>query len=290
MSDLDRFELFTAVAQAESLTQAANALGMTKASLSKQIKCLESDFKVDLFSRHKQRLTLTEQGKILLSQCLRLTKELDDTRSICQQFNEEPEGSLRIVAIEHFANQLIFPKLKLFLQHYPKLRIYIDTRERMPDFEREQIDIAIGFSVPAPSEIVRKSISVTRYVLCGSPQYFAEKGKPRNLKDLMKHNYLAHNIRAEERTIALKPGYSLAIKPYMLFNSMSSLIACAKEGLGLIQLPMYFAENYLKRGELTEVLTKYQATNAHVYYLYPKYRYIQSKVRRFIDFFLTPDK
>jgi len=290
MSDLDRFELFAAVAQADSLTQAADALGMTKASLSKQIKILESDFKVDLFSRHKQRLILTEQGKILLSQCLRLTKELEDTRSICQQFNEEPEGNLRIVAIEHFANQLIFPKLKLFLQRYPKLRLYIDTRERMPDFEREQIDIAVGFSVPAPPEIVRRSIETTRYVLCGSPQYFTEQGKPRNLKDLLQHNYLAHNIRTEERTIALKPGYSLAIKPYMLLNSMSSLIECAKQGIGLIQLPSYFINDYLKNGELVEVLTEYQATDAPVYYLYPRYRYIQSKVRKFIDFFLASEK
>lgn len=290
MSDLDRFELFAAAAQAESLTQAAITLGITKASLSKQIKRLETDFKVDLFSRHKQRLTLTEQGKILLTQCLRLTKELEDARSVCKQFIEEPEGSLRIVAIEHYANQLIFPKLKAFLQRYPKLRIYIDTRERMPDFEREQIDIAVGFSVPAPPEIVRKSIATTRYVLCAAPQYFAERGKPRSLKDLKNHNYIAHILRTEEKTITLKPGYSLAIKPYMSLNSMASMIECAKQGLGLIQLPLYFLNNILQKGELVEVLTKYQATNAHVYYLYPKYRYIQSKIRKFIDFFLTDNK
>jgi len=290
MSDLDRFELFVAVAQAESLTQAAIALGMTKASLSKQIKSLETDFKIDLFSRHKQRLALTQQGKILLTQCLRLTKELEGARSICQQFIEEPEGNLRIVAIEHFANQLIFPKLKLFLQRYPKLRLSIDTRERMPDFEREQVDIAVGFSVPAPADIVRKSITTTRYVLCASPQYFAENGKPQQLQDIKKHNYIAHSIRSEEKTITLKPGYSLSIQPYLSLNSMASMIECAKQGLGLIQLPLYFLKDYLDKGELLEVLTKYQATNAPVYYLYPKYRYIQSKVRKFIDFFLESDQ
>lgn len=290
MSDLDRFELFTVIAQAESLTQAALILGIPKPSLSKQIKRLESDFEVDLFSRHKQRLTLTEQGKILLAQCLRLTKELEDTRSICRQFVEEPEGSLRIVAIEHFANRLIFPKLKLFLQRYPKLRLFIDTRERMPDFEREQIDIAVGFSVPAPPEIVRKSIATTRYVLCASPQYFAEHGKPRSLKDLKNYRYIAHNIRTVENTIALKPQYSISLKPYMSLNSMASMIECVKQGIGLMQLPLYFVDDYLKNGELVEALTKYMATDAHVYYLYPRYRYVQSKVRKFIDFFLASDK
>lgn len=290
MSDLDRFELFAAVAQAESLTQAAVEFNMTKASLSKQIKSLEMDFKVDLFSRHKQRLKLTEQGKILLTQCLRLTKELEDTRSICQQFNEEPEGSLKIVAIEHFANQLIFPKLKSFLKHYPKLRLQIDTRERMPDFEREQVDIAIGFSVPAPNDIVRKSIATTRYVLCGSPTYFSQNGKPRTLHDLKHHHYIAHTIRSEEKTIVLKPRYSLSIKPYLMLNSMAAIIECVKQGIGLTQLPLYFISDFVKTGELVEILPKYQADNIPVYYLYPRYRYIQSKVRKFIDFFLTSEK
>ena len=47
MSDLDRFELFTYVAQASSLSQAAIQLGMSKASLSKQIKQLEVELKTD---------------------------------------------------------------------------------------------------------------------------------------------------------------------------------------------------------------------------------------------------
>lgn len=287
MSDLDRFELFTYVARTESLTQAASELNMTKASLSKQLKSLEMNFKVDLFSRHKQRLKLTEQGKLLLTQCLRLTKELEDTRSICQQFNDEPEGSLKIVAIEHFANQLIFPKLKSFLKRFPKLNLQIDTRERMPNFEREQVDLAVGFSVPAPDDIVRKNIATTRYVLCGSPAYFTENGKPRTLNDLKNHRYIAHAIRSEEKTIVLKPEYSLSIKPYLMLNSMAAIIECVKQGIGLTQMPLYFISYLLKKGELVEILPKYQADNISVYYLYPKYRYIQPKVRKFIDFFLT---
>ena len=61
MSDLDRFELFIYVAQSNSLTQAAAVVGITKASLSKQIKRLEEDLKVDLFTRHGQRLQLTDK-------------------------------------------------------------------------------------------------------------------------------------------------------------------------------------------------------------------------------------
>lgn len=50
MADLDRFELFTRVAEAGSITQAAEQLRMTKASLSKQIQRLEADLNIKLFS------------------------------------------------------------------------------------------------------------------------------------------------------------------------------------------------------------------------------------------------
>ncbi len=286
MSSLDRFELFTYVAQASSITQAAAVLGVTKASLSKQIKHLEAELRVDLFSRQGQRLHLTEHGKVLLEQCVRLKKELDDARSICQQFHEEPEGTLQVVAFEYFAKQLIFPKLKTFLQRYPKLQLNIDTNERIPNFEREQVDLALGFSLPAPLDIVRKKMATTRYILCASPQYFAEKGIPEKLNDLTQHLHIGHRGRPVERAIKLKPSYALSIKPYLYLNSIVAMIECAKQGLGLVQLPLYVLAEALKSGELISVLEAYQAVDENVYYYYPNYRYVQPKVRKFIDFFL----
>lgn len=288
MSDLDRFELFIQVAQAETLGHAATMLGTSKASLSKHIKRLEADLKIDLFSRNARRLILTALGKKLLSQCLRLKKELDDTRSICNQLLEQPEGIMRVIAFEYFAKQLIFPKLEIFLKRYPKLELIIDTSERIPDFEREQIDLAIGFSLPAPLDIIRRSITTTRYVLCASPKYFAKNGIPKKLTDLNKHYYIGHCGRAELQKNPSKVQYKLRVRPSLLLNSVSAMIECAKQGIGLIQLPLYLLQDLLVNGELIEVLNQFQSkTPTNVYFYYPKYRFIQPKVRKFIDFFLT---
>ena len=287
MSDLSRFELFAAVAQAKGLTAAANNLGLTKASLSKQIKQLEAEYQIDLFTRQAQRLHLTEQGKLLLTQCLRLKKELDDARSICKQFQEEPQGILHVVAFGFFAKKLIYPKLNFFLKKYPKIKLVIDTNERIPNFQQEQVDLAVGFSLMAPQDIIQKRMATTRYVLCASTQYFLEHGTPNTLNDLKNHLYIGHSSRSEEQTIRLKPGYKLSLKPYLFLNSVASMIDCAKEGLGLIQLPLYLLEKILAQGELIEVLPEYQAVDASVYYYYPKHCYVQSKVRKFIDFFLS---
>lgn len=285
MSDLDRFELFTLVAHLGSLTRAASELGVTKALLSRQLKQLETNLQVDLFSRKKQRLQLTADGELLLTQCIRLKKELDDTRAICQAFHQEPEGILHVVALEFFAKSLIFPRLKQFTETYPKLELFIDLAERIPDFEREQVDLAFGFSLPVAPDIIQRRMLSTRYVMVASPRYFAEHGKPEKLIDLVQHRYIGHKARNEVRDMNLKAGNTLQLQPYIVLNNVAAMIECAKQGLGIIQLPLYLLNESLEAGVLEEILTPYQADTANVYYYYPKFRYTQPKVRKFIDFF-----
>ncbi len=184
MSDLDRFEIFTYVAQTCSLSQTAKYLDLTKASISKQIKKLETDLGIDLFLRNNQRLHLTDQGEMLLQQCLRLKKELDDTRTICNDFHATPKGILHIVALDYFAKKLIYPNLNEFIKKYHHLEIMIDISERIPDFEREQVDIAVGFSLIAPDNIVQRQLTTTRHVMCASPAYLQKHGEPNTLNDL----------------------------------------------------------------------------------------------------------
>ena len=117
MSDIDRFEIFTHVAQTCNLSQTAKRLQLTKAAISKQIKKLEMDLGVDLFLRAHRRLHLTDQGEILLQQCLRLKKELEDTRAVCANFHALPKGTLHVVALDFFAKKLIYPRLHKFVEN-----------------------------------------------------------------------------------------------------------------------------------------------------------------------------
>ena len=288
MSDLDKFELFAHVAETGSITRAAEELGISKASLSKQLRGLEAAYEIELFTRHKQRLQITPQGELLLAQCKRLSRELEAARGICRQFHDEPKGKLHVVAFTYFANQLIFPKLKDFLKRYPKLEMRIDTTERIPDFIQEQVDIAVGFSlpVPHPSDVIQRRMATTHYILCASAQYFKEFGIPTTLEDLHNHRYIAHVSRSIKQIIKLKPAYKISLKPYLLINDVVAMIACAKQHLGLIQLPYYMLEDSIKSGELVSVLPEYQATDVGVYYHFLKLHYTQPKIRKFIDYFL----
>jgi DNA-binding transcriptional LysR family regulator len=290
MSDLDRFEVFSYVVERGSLTQAAEHLGCTKAAVSKQIKRLEADFSINLFTRHKQRLHLTPEGEQLYQQCLRLRKELQAARNMCENLHAEPAGEMHVVVFQYFAKRLVFPRLREFLARYPKLRLRIGTTEKVPDFSQKSVDLVMGFSLLPPNidETIQKKMMTTRYVLCATPTYFEQYGKPKQLSDLDQHRYLCHTSRSVQHAIRLKPNQHYALTPYLWLNCVTSIIECALQHIGIVQLPLYMVDNYLRSGELVEVLTECQANADSVFCYYPKSVHMQPKIKAFMEFFL-PD-
>ncbi len=286
MSDLNRYEIFVLVATLGSVTGAANELQMTKAAISKQIKRLETDFNITLFIRKKQRLVLTTHGELILEQAKKLIDQLRLTRDACRHFNKTPEGNLHVVVFSYFAQKLVFPKLEQFLDKYDKIKLRIDTTEAVPDFVNDKIDVAVGFSLPVlnPHEVVQKRMAKTRYILCASPKYFKKMGKPSQLSELHQHRYIEH---ASRKAMKLKKGFEIALQPYLVVNTVSSMLECALSNLGIIQLPLYMVNEYLKSGQLIEILPTFQARDASVYYHYLKTPYLSLKIKTFLDYFIS---
>ena len=66
-------------------------------------------------------------------------------------------------------------------------------------------------------------------------------------------------------------------------NAAESLVAAARLGLGLIQVPRYHVESDLERGTLVPILDDYPPSPTPVSLLYPDNRQLSPRVRVFID-------
>lgn len=289
MINADLFETFYLVAESGSITNAGKKLFVTKTAVSLQIKKLEQLIGTDLFTRANQRLKLTENGMLLFNQCRTLQQELSETRRVCKQFLSYPEGVLRVTTFEYFANKLIFPRVAEFSHLFPKIQLVISISEDMPDFSGGNTDIAIGFASPPPDEdLIQRTLCKTNYVLCGSPDYFAKHSYPQTLNDLLQHQYICHENRVvSHQIIKLKDEHHIDIKPYLVLNKVSAMVECALNGIGIVQIPNYLARQYLDSGELVAIFPEYQATDRDIYYFYSKFRYVEPKIRSFIDFFFS---
>ena len=281
---LHHFETFLSVAQSGSFTAAARKLGISKAAVSHTIRLLEESLQTPLFIRTTRNIRLTEEGELLFIQCEKLKNELDLARDLISGFSSSPSGNLKISCNPYFAETRLVKILTNYMERFPLVTIEILSEERMPDMDREQIDIVFGINWSAPPEVVAKAIGKTRYVLCASPKYIEQFGIPGTIKELEKHRYIPHLGRSSENIVAdLKQKTPLQITPTLKLNSAHFMKICALNHLGIVQLHDYMVEEELKKGQLVEVLQSSLKPAIPLFIYYQKHRFVQPKIKHFIN-------
>lgn len=281
---LHHFETFLYVAEFKSFTVAAKKMGVSKAAVSHTIRLLEESLQAPLFIRTTRSICLTEEGQLLFMQCKKLKNELDNARDLISGFSNSPSGNLRISCNPYFAETQLIKILADYMRRFPQVTIEILSEERMPDMDREQVDIVFGINWPAPPEVVAKIIGKTRYVLCASPKYLEQFGTPQTIMDLEQHRYIPHVGRSSENIVVnLKQKIPLQIMPTLKLNSAYFMKICALNGFGIVQLHDYMVEEELKKGQLVEILKSSLQSTIPLFVYYQKHRFVQPKIRHFIN-------
>src|SRR5882724_3011493 len=98
MADLNDIAVFVRVAQFESFSRAAHALGMPVSTVSRKVAALEERLGVTLLQRTTRKLSLTGQGRAYYNQCTEPLNDLFDAERVLTQAQKKPEGLLRISA------------------------------------------------------------------------------------------------------------------------------------------------------------------------------------------------
>ncbi|HAT1597148.1 TPA: LysR family transcriptional regulator [Legionella pneumophila] len=285
MSKFDRITYFIAVVEEHGFAAAARKFGVSTAAVSRQIARLEAELKAELLVRTTRKLSLTDIGARYYQQCKKALLELNEADVAIANSQNEAVGILNVTSSRYFAMRFLLPYLPEFMDFNPKLQIKIELAERFPDLAQESVDVLFGVSMEGPAELVRKRVSTTRYVLCASPDYLAKNGIPKIPSDLVKHRYITHSMRNPDNLVTFKGNEQIYVEPVLWLNDSRALCECAMLGMGIIKLHEYIVAEALQDGRLIEILPEFQEPHLSVYLYYQASRYLQPKIRRFIDFF-----
>lgn len=277
MLDLMQMKTFVTVGRLKSLARASEVLKISSAAISKQISRLEEELKVQLLIRTTRKIELTEIGQSFFEQCERVLQEADSAYALITGIKEETSGSLKVLSSRDFAKSYIIPYLKEFLNKFPNISLTLELAERIPDLEKERIDILIGMSFSAAENVIQKKIATTRYALCASPAYLKKFGTPKTLSDLQNHRYITHSMRPKEM--------DLSVTPYLKLNDTESMIQLALQGMGIVKLHYHIVKDSLEKKKLVEILKEATKTELPIYVAYAQRRFTPANVRAFIDFF-----
>ena len=297
MDHIKAMRLFLTVVQTGSLSGAGRQSGLSPASVSRQITALEDDLGVRLLNRTSRRLSLTEAGQVYLEHAERLLQDIDELRDAVTQMAVKPRGTLRIQSRISLGTQHVAPLIPTFLALYPDLKIDLWLTDNDLDLTEHGIDLAIRTGDLSDSTLIGRRLASSPRVICASPEYWSEHGKPETPEAIIDHNCLTY--RFEFGTAATlwqfrtDEGQSMNIQVNGNFqtNNGEALRVAALSGLGVAMLPAWSVKDHLKTGSLERVLSEYETTVSDldfgIYAVYLSRRNLSAKTRLFVDHLVT---
>jgi DNA-binding transcriptional LysR family regulator len=285
MSKFERITAFIDVVESNSFAAAARKQGVSTAAISRLVSRLESELKVELLKRTTRKISLTEIGSTYYQHCKKVLEGFKEAELAISESQVEATGTLNIISSRYFAIKKLIPRLSDFMAQNPHLQIHFELAERNPDMALEEIDILFGVSMEKSDELIRKRVATTRYILCASPKYINENGLPLTPHDLIKHRYITHSMRTPNNIIQFKNNNQIIVQPMLWLNDTRAMRECAILGMGIVKLHDYMVMDAIQDGRLIEILSEFQEPPSPVYLYYQQSRYLQPKIRKFIDFF-----
>jgi LysR family glycine cleavage system transcriptional activator len=140
---LGALRVFEAVATHLSFSAAADALNVTPAAVSQQIKTLEGYIQVPLFRRSGRRVEITAEGLELLPA---VRAGLEKLEAALQQIKHHRRaGPLQISLLASFLQIWLLPRIRSFRRKYPNVELRFHTSRELVDFSRTTHHVAIRF-------------------------------------------------------------------------------------------------------------------------------------------------
>ena len=134
---------FTRVVHTRSFTAAARQLGMSKATVSKQVSILEARIGVRLLNRTTRTLSLTSAGSSFYEHCRHIVAELNAAEIEVKRLSSEPYGGLRVTASTSIGRRHVAPVVGEFLERYQNIEIDLTSTDRDIDLVAGRFDVAV---------------------------------------------------------------------------------------------------------------------------------------------------
>ena len=184
MENWDDLRIFLAVAQAGSLTIAAQVLKIDPATVSRRIARLEMAHTTPLFSKSPKGYELTEAGHGLVAHVDAAQSSFSAGLGALRGDGEGLMGQIRIGAPDGCANFLLPQVCGQITKDYPELDIQIVALPRVLNLTRREADMAIGVSQPTAGRLIVQKIADYRLHLAASVELWDKFKEPKTLNDL----------------------------------------------------------------------------------------------------------
>ncbi len=239
LPSLNALRAFEAAARHASFSRAAEELFVTPAAVSQQVRHLETELGVPLFSREKRRIALSEAGETLLPG---IAAGLDSLASAVARVRRRGnDRGVQVSVSPTFASGWLIPRLDDFRVHHPDVAVRIDATMALARFDDDGVDLAIRFGAGKYPGLKVDRLSGAEEVFPVSAPALLEGPHPLDEPGDLAHHLLLHDGTRDLGGImpdwamwlraagveGVDPNYGMTLMPYPM------VISAAIDGQGV---------------------------------------------------------
>lgn len=288
-SNLNRYRLFCAVAECESISKAAELNYISQPAISKAITKMEENLGTVLFNRNHRGVTLTDEGKVFYDELKSAFDIIKAGEDKLRSINELGIGRLRLGASSVLCKAMLLPYLKGFINENPHIKITIECQSSSRIHKMLMdgvIDVGLMVKPDNMTELSFISLGEIEDIFAATPNYLDNLAL-RNESDIFENanimlldseNVSRHHVDKFFKENNIEPKHILEV------SNMDMLIEFTKIGMGVSCVVKQFVEKEIECGELREIPLNSKINTREVGLAFIKTSRLNATMQKFIDY------
>ncbi|QDF95568.1 transcriptional regulator CysB [Azoarcus sp. DD4] len=240
-----------------NVSDAAEALFTSQPGVSKQIRLLEAELGVEIFTRHGKRLVaVTEPGRAVLAIAERMLRDMDNLMQVGDEFSNESAGSLSIATTHTQARYALPPVVREFMRLYPQVKLSLhqgSPRQVCEMVLDGSADIAIATEAIAEyDELVMLPCHQWNRCVVASPRHPILREQPLTLEAIARYPLITYDDAFTGRSQINKAFLGRGLKPNVVLTALDSDViktyVSMDLGIGILARMAYDPEEDRKLG------------------------------------------
>jgi DNA-binding transcriptional LysR family regulator len=187
---IENLKLFLQIVEKGGLAAAGREVGLSPATVTDRLAALEVHYGARLLTRTTRSISLTDEGRELVTGARRILAETEETEARIKLGVEKISGTIHVSAPSDLGRNQIVPLLDRFMSQHPGIVIDLSLSDGYVDLAGQGIDLALRYGELSDSTMKSRKLGDNRRLICASPEYLKLNGAPQHPDDLAHHNCL----------------------------------------------------------------------------------------------------
>jgi DNA-binding transcriptional LysR family regulator len=237
--DWSHLRFFLELVRTGSHTRAAKRMGVDRNTVARRVAALEAELGLALFERGPQGWCQTLAGQELAELAGRVEEDVLALARHVDARDAALRGTARLTTVPHLAAHLLPPALPALRQRHPELVLEVVADARAFDLSRREADLAMRLGRPRDSGLVARRLSLLAHAFYAAT---ATEAGARGAVDFRADPFLSDDGSSNEPQERWLDELAPDRRVVHRCNSTTSLLAVARQGLGVVILPCYIGD------------------------------------------------